>query len=101
MLHYCRSWAFVYIRILELEGVKKRSLTAALDKIGGDFKDLDGVIIDIRNNLGGDDSTAITIAELFKRCSGSRGEVAFYGPMVGRCSGTYHQRGCHLCRYSR
>ena len=30
MLHYCRSRAFGYIRILELEGVKKRSLTAAL-----------------------------------------------------------------------
>ena len=33
MLHYCRSREFGYIRILELEGVKKRRLTAALDKI--------------------------------------------------------------------
>jgi carboxyl-terminal processing protease len=65
MLHYCRSRAFGYIRILELEGVKKGSLTAALDKIAGDFKDLDGVIIDIRNNPGGDDSTAITIINRF------------------------------------
>ena len=32
MLHYCRSREFGYIRILELEGVKKRRLTAALDK---------------------------------------------------------------------
>ncbi|MGA7330138.1 MAG: S41 family peptidase, partial [Pseudolabrys sp.] len=55
MLHYCRSRAFGYIRILELEGVKKGSLTAALDRIVGDFKDSDGVVIDIRNNPGGDD----------------------------------------------
>ena len=33
MLHYCRSRAIGYIRILELEGVKKRNLTAALDTI--------------------------------------------------------------------
>ena len=65
MLHYCRSRAFGYIRILELEGVKERSLTAALDKIAGDFRDLDGLIIDIRNNPGGDDSTAITIINRF------------------------------------
>jgi C-terminal processing protease CtpA/Prc len=65
MLHYCRSPAFGYIRILELEGVKKGSLAAALDKIADDFKNLDGVIIDIRNNPGGDDSTAITIINRF------------------------------------
>ena len=65
MLHYCRSSAFGYIRILELEDVKKRNLTAALDKIAGDFEDLYGVIIDIRNNPGGDDSTAITIINRF------------------------------------
>src|SRR5262245_55806309 len=35
MLHYCRSRTFGYIRILELEGVKKRKLTAALDKMSG------------------------------------------------------------------
>src|SRR6476660_3157900 len=73
MLYYCRSRTFGYIRILELEGVKKGSLTAALDKIAGDFKDLDGVIIDIRNNPGGDDSTAITIINRF--CDRTR--VAF------------------------
>ena len=33
MLHYCRSQKFGYIRILELEGVSKRKLTAALDKL--------------------------------------------------------------------
>ena len=74
MLHYCRSRAFGYIRILELEGVKKGSLTAALDRIVGDIKDSDGVVIDIRNNPGGDDSTAITIINRF--CDRKR--VAFH-----------------------
>jgi carboxyl-terminal processing protease len=74
MLHYCRSRAFGYIRILKLEGVKKGRLTAALEKIAGDFKDLDGLIIDIRNNPGGDDSTAITIINRF--CDRKR--VAFH-----------------------
>ncbi|MGA7310143.1 MAG: S41 family peptidase, partial [Pseudolabrys sp.] len=74
MLHYCRSRAFGYIRILELEGVKKGRLTAALDWIAGDFKDSDGVVIDIRNNPGGDDSTAITIINRF--CDRKR--VAFH-----------------------
>ena len=74
MLHYCRSRAIGYIRILELEGVKKRSLTAALDRVAGDFKDSDGIIIDIRNNPGGDDSTAITIINRF--CDRKR--VAFH-----------------------
>jgi len=74
MLHYCRSRAFGYIRILELEDVKKRRLTAALDKIARDFKDLDGFIIDIRDNPGGDDSTAITIINRF--CD--RRRVAFH-----------------------
>ncbi|HLN97616.1 MAG TPA: S41 family peptidase [Pyrinomonadaceae bacterium] len=74
MLHYCKSRAFGYIRILELEGVKKGSLTAALDRIVGDFKDSDGVVIDIRNNPGGDDSTAITIINRF--CDRKR--VAFH-----------------------
>jgi carboxyl-terminal processing protease len=74
ILHYCRSRAFGYIRILELEGIKKRRLTAALDKIGRDFKELGGIIIDIRNNPGGDDSTAIAIINRF--CDRKR--VAFH-----------------------
>jgi len=74
MLRYCRSPAFGYIRILELEGIKKRRLTAALDEIAGDFKDLDGIVIDIRDNPGGDDSTAITIINRF--CDRKR--VAFH-----------------------
>jgi C-terminal processing protease CtpA/Prc len=74
MLHYCRSRTFGYIRILELEGIKKRRLTAALDKIARDFRDLDGIVIDIRNSPGGDDSTAITIINRF--CDSKR--IAFH-----------------------
>jgi hypothetical protein len=74
MLHYCRSSAFGYIRILELEGVEKRRLNAALDKITRDFADLRGFIVDIRDCPGGDDSTAITIINRF--CDRKR--VAFH-----------------------
>ena len=74
ILHYSRSQAFGYLRILELEGVNKRTLTTALDKVGRDFKDLDGVIIDIRDCPGGDDDIAIAIINRF--CD--RRRVAFH-----------------------
>jgi carboxyl-terminal processing protease len=74
MLHYGRSPAFGYMRILELEGIAKRKLTAALDDVAGDFADLRGFIIDIRNCPGGDDSTAIAIIDRF--CD--RRRVAFH-----------------------
>jgi Peptidase family S41/Tricorn protease C1 domain len=74
MLRYCRSRSFAYLRILELEGVKKRRLVAALDKIADDFDELDGIVIDIRDNPGGDDSTAISIINRF--CDRKR--VAFH-----------------------
>jgi Peptidase family S41/Tricorn protease C1 domain len=74
MLRYCRSRKFGYIRILELESVSKRRLTAALDKIARDFRDLKGIIIDIRDNPGGEDSIAIAIINRF--CDRKR--VAFH-----------------------
>ena len=74
MLYYCRSQSFGYMRILELEGIKKSDLIAALDTISSDFDDLTGCIIDIRNCPGGDDSTAITIINRF--CDRKR--VAFH-----------------------
>jgi carboxyl-terminal processing protease len=74
MLHYCRSRAFGYMRILELEDVKKQRLTAALDEIAGDFEDLRGFIIDIRDCPGGDDSTAIQIINRFCDCK----RIAFH-----------------------
>jgi len=74
MLHYSRSSEFGYIRILELEGVKNKRLTGALDTISHDFNELKGIIIDIRDNPGGDDSTAIAIINRF--CDHKR--VAFH-----------------------
>jgi carboxyl-terminal processing protease len=74
MLHYCRSRNVGYIRILELEGVKKRKLTEALDRIAKDFDSLEGLIIDIRENPGGDDSTVIAIVNRF--CD--RRRIAFH-----------------------
>ncbi|NVO17715.1 MAG: S41 family peptidase [Rhodoplanes sp.] len=74
MLLYSRSPSFGYVRILELEDIKKRKLVAALDDVARDFKDLDGFIIDIRNCPGGDDSTAIAIIDRF--CDQKR--VAFH-----------------------
>ena len=74
MLHYCRSRNVAYIRILELEGVKNKELTDALDRIADDFNSLEGIIIDIRENPGGDDSTVIAIVNRF--CD--RKKIAFY-----------------------
>jgi len=74
ILRYCKSSNYGYLRILELEGVKKQKLTDVLDQILSDFKGLDGVIIDIRNNPGGDDSTVIQIVNRF--CDRKR--VAFH-----------------------
>ncbi len=65
MLHYCRSAEFAYLRILELEGVRKRTLTVALDEIARDFDSLKGIIIDIRDNPGGEDDIAIAIVNRF------------------------------------
>jgi hypothetical protein len=74
ILQYTRSQTFGYLRILELEGINKRRLAAALDKVGRDFKELDGIVIDIRDCPGGDDDTAITIISRF--CD--RRRVAFH-----------------------
>jgi len=74
MLRYCRSSSFGYLRILELEGVETRALAAALDTIARDFKQFKGVIIDIRDCPGGDDSTAIAIIN--RLCDRKR--VAFH-----------------------
>jgi len=74
MLHYCRSREVGYLRILELEGIKKRKLEDALDRISDDFYSLNGLIIDIRENPGGDDDTAIAIVNRF--CDRKR--IAFH-----------------------
>ena len=74
LLLYCKSRVFGYVRVLELEGISKKKLTAALDKIAGDFGSLHGFIIDIRDCPGGDDSTAIAIIDRF--CD--RRRIAFH-----------------------
>jgi len=74
ILLYCRSRTLGYMRVLELESVKKRDLITALDTIAHDFPDLNGYIIDLRNCPGGDDSTALTIINRF--CDQRR--VAFH-----------------------
>ncbi|WP_318610798.1 S41 family peptidase [Mesorhizobium sp. BAC0120] len=74
ILQYCRSDTFGYMRIFELEGIKKRRLAVALDAISRDFKSLKGIIIDIRDNPGGEDGIAIAIVNRF--CD--RRRVAFH-----------------------
>jgi hypothetical protein len=74
MLHYGRSATCGYLRVIELEGVKNRKLTAALDLVAGDFGELSGYIVDIRNCPGGEDSVAIAIINRF--CDRKR--VAFH-----------------------
>ena len=74
ILRYGRSQSFGYVRIVELEGIGKRKLTAALDRIARDFDSLAGFIIDIRNCPGGEDSIAIMIINRF--CDRKR--VAFH-----------------------
>ncbi len=74
MLRYCRSSTTGYMRILELEDVKKRHLKTALNRISQDFEGLNGFIIDLRDCPGGEDSIAIEIINRF--CDKKR--VAFH-----------------------
>ncbi|MGA7453992.1 MAG: S41 family peptidase [Rhodoplanes sp.] len=74
ILRYGRSKSFGYLRIVELEGINKRKLIAAVDRIARDFDSLEGFIIDIRDCPGGEDSIAIMIIDRF--CDRER--VAFH-----------------------
>jgi len=74
MIRYCRSRDCGYMRILELEGVSKKRVSMALDKISRDFPNLKGFIIDIRDNPGGEDSIALMIGNRFA----DRMRVAFH-----------------------
>jgi carboxyl-terminal processing protease len=65
ILRYCKSAEFAYLRILELERVNQRALTAALNRIAVDFACLKGFIIDIRDNPGGEDDIALAIINRF------------------------------------
>ncbi|MFY0611523.1 MAG: S41 family peptidase [Hyphomicrobiaceae bacterium] len=65
MLRYGRAAEFGYMRILELEDIKKRKVTSAIDTIARDFPELKGFIIDIRDNPGGEDDIALGIINRF------------------------------------
>ncbi|MGI9364319.1 MAG: S41 family peptidase [Rhizobiaceae bacterium] len=65
MLKFCRSQSYGYLRILELEGIGKKKLGRALESIGGEFNSLKGMIIDIRDNPGGDDDIVLKIVNRF------------------------------------
>lgn len=74
MLHYAKSSNIGYLRILELEDVKKKKLKNALDKVSADFDQFNGVIIDIRDCPGGEDDIAIRIINRFS----DKKRVAFH-----------------------
>ena len=74
ILRYARSKDSGYLRILELEGMKKKNLGLALNSISQDFPELKGYILDIRDCPGGDDSTLLEILGCF--CDKQR--VAFH-----------------------
>ncbi len=65
IINYCKSSRFGYIRIKEFEDVKRKHVISALDEIGRDFESLDGIIIDLRDNPGGDDDLVLMIANRF------------------------------------
>jgi hypothetical protein len=73
-IRYCRSRNYGYMRIFELEGVSNRKVSKALDTLSRDMPDLKGFIIDIRDNPGGEDSTALMISNRFT----DRRRVAFH-----------------------
>jgi carboxyl-terminal processing protease len=74
IMRYCRSPDYGYMRILELEDVKKKKVSKALDILSRDMPDLKGFIIDIRDNPGGEDSIALMIINRFT----DRMRVAFH-----------------------
>ena len=65
ILRSCVSERFGYVRIRSFSGPSKRRLAKALDEMLDGFAELDGVIIDVRDNPGGEDSVAYAIAARF------------------------------------
>ena len=62
---YCRSKDLGYLRIAEMEGLGKKALDRALDKILGELQDTRGIIVDIRDNPGGTDDFVYRILTRF------------------------------------
>ncbi|MFP6872385.1 MAG: S41 family peptidase [Verrucomicrobiales bacterium] len=65
LLVYSRNKDFGYLLITEFEGVKRRKLETALDKVLGELAGVKGLIIDIRLNPGGTDQCVYQIASRF------------------------------------
>ncbi len=65
VLEYSRSPKLGYLRIKEFEGVPVARIAEALDQILFEFRGVRGLIIDVRNNPGGEDSVAYAIANRF------------------------------------
>ena len=62
---YRRSQDVGYLRIAELEGMGKKALDTALDRILSELQDTTGIIIDIRTNPGGTDDFAYRVVSRF------------------------------------
>ena len=62
---YCRGKDLGYLRIAEMEGLGKKALDRALDRILGELQDTRGIIIDIRANPGGTDDFVYRVVNRF------------------------------------
>jgi len=65
ILQYAKSRELAYLRIVELEGQKRKNFKAALADLENDFADLKGYIIDLRDCPGGDDEILLEILGRF------------------------------------
>ena len=65
LFRHAKSKKLGYLRVTEFEGLSKKKANAALDHILEGFKDLEGVIIDVRDNPGGTDAMLYCIAGRF------------------------------------
>lgn len=65
LIRYQTSSRLGYLRIRAFEGPSKKRLKRALDRLLGELSELEGLIIDIRGNPGGEDAIAYAIANRF------------------------------------
>ncbi|MFP6899943.1 MAG: S41 family peptidase [Opitutales bacterium] len=65
LFRHAKSGKLGYLRITEFEGLNKKKADAALDRIFAGFADLDGLVVDIRDNPGGTDAMVYLIAGRF------------------------------------
>lgn len=65
LFRYAQSEKLGYLRVLEFEGLSRKKADAALNRIMDAFDELDGLIVDIRDNPGGTDAMVYQIAGRF------------------------------------